>query len=104
MGELFKKRRKPLKPANQLSAADLVDRLLRVRRLLREVDDRGGIAALLDAARAKPAARDAVGRSLARSWVSLRGYVVRLGDEKRRRGEAVPPGWLPGEPYRLRAE
>jgi hypothetical protein len=104
MGEFIKTRRRPLRPANQLTAEDLVRRLLAVRRLIQEVDGRGGVVKLLDDAQAAPKVRHALGLSLAKSWVGLRGYVVRLGDERRRRGEAVPAGWLPGEPYRLGAK
>jgi hypothetical protein len=85
------------RPQNELTAADLVERLIGVRRLAQEVDHRGGILAVLDDARATEPTRRAVADSLEAGWKALRGYVIRIGDDRRAKGLAGPLGRLPEE-------
>jgi hypothetical protein len=79
-------------------ARDLVDRLSSARRLVDEVDRRGGIVRLLDDARLNEPGRRALTGSLVHVWRRLRGYVVAIGDDRRAKGLAQPLCWWPDDP------
>jgi hypothetical protein len=93
----MKRTRAGPKSANQLGASDVVDRLLDLRRLVREVEGRGGIVRVMQMAGLDGPREGAVVAALEFAWKSLRGFTVRIGDDRRARGQSVPLGWLPSD-------
>jgi hypothetical protein len=85
------------KSPNQVTAENLVERLIAVRTMCGEIDQRGGILGVLRDAQADEAQRKQVCAAIDASWKSLRSYVQHIGDDRRARGQAVPLCWLPGD-------
>jgi hypothetical protein len=90
----LKRRRADPKSGNQLAALALIERLLAVRGLVRDVDHRGILRVLEEAQLGERDVRTLVD-SLGATWKGLRGHVIRIGDDRRARGQSVPLGWLP---------
>jgi hypothetical protein len=85
------------KSPNHATAENLIERLIAVRTMAGEIDQRGGILGVLRDAQADESQRRQVSAALDSSWKSLRSYVQHIGDDRRARGQAVPLCWLPGD-------
>jgi hypothetical protein len=82
---------------NRKIALDLVDRLIDLRQLVGEVDQRGGIVRVLQEAQLDGSREVAVVAALAHSWKALRAFALAVGDDRRARGRATKLCWLPDD-------
>jgi hypothetical protein len=89
------------RPVHELAARDLVGRLIDLRTLCGEIDQRGGILRVLQEAQLDRSREMVLVAALEHSWKALRAHVIHIGDDRRARGAAVPLAWLPEEPDRL---
>jgi hypothetical protein len=85
------------KPQKQVTAESLIERIVAVRSLNGEIDQRGGILKLMDEAQADEPTRKQVNAALEASWKGLRAYVIQIGDDRRAKHQALPLCWLPGD-------